>query len=229
MADTLQSTSALAQLLEARLMEWEKARKPQEVKLLECYQDVMRIPRDDDTTGSGAAKAKKAKGLFIGSTRNKVRAARAKINDALFGAGKLPFDTSPTNEELAPYADAVEEILTEQFERMGFRSLMKTGVNTLATYGTGFMFGPLVRRETICETSADNSSGSPQLVEQEYAFDAPYFELGNTLDVYPDPEARELGQGSRRVLGHDGIAPHRHGVEAGQVVLQRGRGAAGSR
>jgi hypothetical protein len=195
MADTLQSTSALAQLLEARLMEWEKARKPQEVKLLECYQDVMRIPRDDDTTGSGAAKAKKAKGLFIGSTRNKVRAARAKINDALFGAGKLPFDTSPTNEELAPYADAVEEILTEQFERMGFRSLMKTGVNTLATYGTGFMFGPLVRRETICETSADNSSGSPQLVEQEYAFDAPYFELGNTLDVYPDPEARELGKG----------------------------------
>jgi hypothetical protein len=72
---------------------------------------------------------------------------------------------------------------------------MKTGVNTLATYGTGFMFGPFVRKETICETSADNSGGSPQLVEKKYEFDCPYFELGNTLDVYPDPEARDLGKG----------------------------------
>src|SRR4051794_5552863 len=118
MTDTLQETSALALLLDKRLVEWEKARQPQELKMLECYQDVMRIPREDDTTGTGAAKAKKAKSLFIGSTRNKVRAARAKINDALFGSGKMPFDTTPTNEKLAPYADAVEVIVTEQLERM---------------------------------------------------------------------------------------------------------------
>jgi hypothetical protein len=42
-------------------MEWEQARKPQELKLLECYEDVMRIARDGDTKGSGVAKAKKAK------------------------------------------------------------------------------------------------------------------------------------------------------------------------
>ena len=195
MADTLQETSALALLLEKRLMEWEKARQPQEQKMLECYQDVMRIPRDDDTSGTGAARAKKAKGLFIGSSRNKVRAARAKINDALFGAGKLPFDTNPTNEKLAPYADTVEKILTEQFERMGFRAMIKAGVNTLATYGTGFLFGPFVRKETLTETTAKDAGGSLVLNESRYEYDAPYFELGNTLDVYPDAEARDIKKG----------------------------------
>ncbi|MDB5887026.1 MAG: hypothetical protein JWR74_3197 [Polaromonas sp.] len=195
MNDTLQQTSALALLLEERLLAWEAARKPQELKMLECYRDVMRIPADDDTAGTGLAKAKKAKSLFVGSTRNKVRAARAKINDALFGAGKLPFDTSPTDEKLAPYADAIEDILTEQFGRMKFKAMLKAGVNTLATYGTGFVFGPFVREATIKETSADNSAGFSRLQETEYTFDAPYFELGNTMDVLPDPEAREVCDG----------------------------------
>lgn len=194
MTDTPQN-SALATLLESRLMEWEKARKPQEQKLLECYQDVMRIPRDDDTQGTGASRARKAKPLFIGSTRNKVRAARAKINDALFGNGQMPFDTKPTNEELAPLADVVEDIITEQMERGGFRELLRTGVNTLATYGTGFIFGPFVRTEKLIETSAEMAGPSISIKEEEYEFDLPYFELGNTLDVYPDPEARNIRTG----------------------------------
>lgn len=195
MNDAPQQYTALAALLHTRLTGWEQARKPQELKMLECYQDVMRIPRADDTSGTGAARAKKAASLFIGSTRNKVRASRAKINDALFGSGKLPFDTSPTNEQLAPFADAVEDILTEQFERMGLKGLLKTGVNTLATYGTGFMFGPFVRTETLVETRADNGLGITQLVEDKYEFDFPYFELANSLDVIPDPEARDLCTG----------------------------------
>jgi hypothetical protein len=60
--------------------------------------------------GHRCSQGQEGQGLFIGSTRNKVRAARAKINDALFGSGKMPFDTTPTNEKLAPYADAVEKI-----------------------------------------------------------------------------------------------------------------------
>lgn len=191
MADTLQTSSALGQLLEARLVEWESARKPQELKLLECYNDVMRIPRDDDTTGTGTAKSKKAKSLFIGSTRNKVRAARAKITDALFGSGQMPFDTTPTDEKLAPFADVMEDIITEQMERGKFKDLLKTGVNTLATYGTGFVFGPFVRKEKLVETMAQEGA----LTETTYEFDLPYFELGNTLDVYPDPEAREVESG----------------------------------
>jgi hypothetical protein len=187
--------TALAGLLDEWLTAWDKAREPQKQKMLECYQDVMRIPRDNDTSGTGAARAKKAASLFIGSSRNKVRAARAKINDALFGAGKLPFDTSPTNEELAPFADAVEVILTEQFERMKFKNLLKTGVNTLAMYGTGFVFGPFVRKEAITETTVDNSLGVSQLVEKKYEYDFPYYELANSLDVIPDAEARDVCSG----------------------------------
>ena len=195
MIDTLQQTAGLARLLEDRLVAWEKSRQPQETKMLECYQDVMRIAREDDTKGTGAARAKKSSGLFIGSTRNKVRAARAKINDALFGAGRFPFDTKPTNEKLAPYADAVEDILTEQFERMKLKRLLKAGVNTLAKYGTGFIFGPFVRQERIMEVSADNSAGFTELKETAYEFDFPYFELASSLDVYPDAEAKEIGGG----------------------------------
>lgn len=195
MTDSLQPNTALASLLHERLVAWEQARKPQELKMLECYQDVMRIPRENDTSGTGAARAKKAASLFIGSTRNKVRAARAKINDALFGSGKLPFDTSPTNEQLAPFADAVEDILTEQFERMKLKKVLKGGVNTLAKYGTGFIFGPFVRKESITETTVDNGLGVSQLVEKKFDFDLPYFDLGNTLDVYPDPEARNGSDG----------------------------------
>ena len=191
MADSLQTSTSLALLLEARLVAWENARKPQELKLLECYQDVMRIARDDDTSGTGAARARKAKGLFIGSTRNKVRAARAKITDALFGNGQMPFDTTPTDESLAPYADLMEDIITEQMERGKFKALLKTGVNTLGTYGTGFIFGPFVRKETLTETKAQEGA----IVEEKYEYDLPYFELGNTLDVYPDPEAREVEAG----------------------------------
>jgi hypothetical protein len=191
MADPLQTTSSLGQLLEQRLVDWERARKPQELKLLDCYNDVMRIAREDDTTGTGAARSRKAKSLFIGSTRNKVRAARAKITDALFGNGQMPFDTTPTDEKLAPFADVMEDIITEQMERGKFKDLLKTGVNTLATYGTGFVFGPFVRKETLVETLVQEGA----LAETKYEFDLPYFELGNTLDVYPDPEAREVSGG----------------------------------
>lgn len=192
--DELQNT-ALASLLESRLQEWDRARKPQEQKLLECYSDVMRIPRADDTQGTGTARSKKAQPLFIGSTRNKVRAARAKIIDSLLGNGAMPFDTNPTNEQLAPYADVVEDIVTEQMERGGFKALLKTGVNTLATYGTGFMFGPFVRREKLMETAVEQAGPTTRLIETAYEFDLPYFELGNTLDVYPDPESREIPKG----------------------------------
>jgi hypothetical protein len=186
------SYTALAQLLESRLMEWEKARKPQELKLLECYQDVMRIARDDDTSGTGAAKSRKAKSLFIGSTRNKVRSASAKINDALFGNGQMPFDTEPTNEELAEFADVVEDIITDQMERGQYKDMLSTGVDTLTTYGTGFVFGPFVRKETLTETMSDGVGG---IKEQVYEFDLPYFELASTLDVIPDPEARDIKRG----------------------------------
>lgn len=192
MSDTLRN-SGLANLLSTRLQNWDDARKTQELKMLDCYQDKLRIPRAEDTAGSGAARARKTQGLFLGSTRNKIRAARAKITDALFGNGQLPFDTSPSNEELAPFADVTEDVVTDILERIGFRDMLNDGVDTLATYGTGFVFGPFVRRETLHETVADSTAG---LKEDKYEFDLPYYELGNTLDCYPDPEARRLCNGA---------------------------------
>lgn len=183
---------ALGPLLESRLVEWEKARKPQELKMLECYQDVMRIPRDDDTQGTATARAEKAKGLFIGSTRNKVRSAGAKINDALFGNGQMPFDTEPTNEELKTFADVVEDIVVDQMERGKYKDMLSTGVDMLTIYGTGFVLGPFVRREKLTETMPDGMGG---IAEQKYEFDLPYYELANTLDVIPDPEARDIKRG----------------------------------
>lgn len=192
MSDTLRN-SGLANLLSTRLQNWDDARKTQELKLLDCYQDKLRIPRAEDTAGSGAARARKTQGLFLGSTRNKIRAARAKITDALFGNGQLPFDTSPSNEELAPFADVTEDVVTDILERIGFRDMLNDGVDTLATYGTGFIFGPFVRRETLHETVADSKAG---IREDKYSFDMPYYSLGNTLDCYPDPEARRLCDGA---------------------------------
>lgn len=186
----------LAATLDDRLESWRQARMPQEQKLLECYQDVMRIPRDDDTKGTGAAKAKKAKSLFIGSTRNKVRSARAKIKDTLFGAGKFPFDTTPSNEELAPYADTLETILTRQLEDMDFKRILGAGVDTLCTYGTGMLFGPFVRTEMLTETRVDEQAGYRRLVEDQHPYDCPYFEAAPILDCYPDPDAADIQDGT---------------------------------
>lgn len=189
MTDISPTNTPLAPLLNARLEQWEKAVKPQQEKMLDCYNDVMRISRDGDTKGTSIAKARQSKELFIGSTRNKVRATRAKLNDALFGNGKFPFDTSPVNEELRQFSDTMEDIIAEQLERMDAKSMLKDGVDTLATYGTGFIFGPLVRKEKHVETVADNSLGFTSIREEVYPYDAPYYMLGNTLDIIPDPEA----------------------------------------
>lgn len=188
--DEAKQTSGLAVWLETRLSEWEKARESHKQKMLDCYRDVMRIPSDDDTAGTGMARSRKAKGLFVGSTRNKVRSARAKINDALFGNGGMPFDTEPADESLAPFADLMEDIITEQLHRGQFRSMITDGVDMLATYGTGFVFGPFVRKETLTSTYADTSAGFVDIKENVFEFDLPYFELANTLDVTPDAEAR---------------------------------------
>lgn len=195
MTDTVPTNNPLAPLLLERLEQWEGAVKPQQEKMLECYNDVMRISRDNDTKGTGAAKTKQEAALFVGSTRNKVRATRAKIVDALFGNGKMPFDTSPVKDELQEFSDCMEEILSFQMEKMGLRSLLKDGVDTLATYGTGFICGPFVRQEKHVETMADTSAGYTQIKEEEFKYDAPYYLLANTLDCIPDPEARNFADG----------------------------------
>lgn len=180
----------LSQLLVSRLQQWEDARKPQELTMLNCYQDYMRIARDDDTAGTATAKTKKAKGIFIGSTRMKVRAAHAKIADALFGNGQMPFDTTPVNEEVREFSDVMEQIINHQLEIGKYKNVLSATVANMAIYGTAFTSGVFVRQETHRSLSADNSLGVNQIKENAFIYDLPYFEVCNSLDSYPDPEAR---------------------------------------
>ena len=185
----------LSVTLQSRFETWLQAREPQELVFRDAYADAMRIPRDDDTRGTGAAKAQKSK-LFVGSTRGKIRSARAKIKDSLFGSGRMPFDTSPTNEQLKGYADTMEGILEFQLKDMGFRGMMGGAVNALCTYGTGVVFGPFEReKEHVTVGLTADPSGVQVLGEERFAYRAPYFEHGPTMDVYPDPEAADTQSG----------------------------------
>lgn len=192
---TTVGSDTLSVELQARFQKWLDARKPQEQKFLDAYSDAMRIPRDDDVKDTGAPKAVKSK-LFVGSTRGKIRSARAKIKDSLFGSGKMPFDTTPSKEDLKAYADVVEEILTFQLKDMGFKRMLGGGVNALCTYGTSTIFGPFEHTKT--HTTADlvpSAGGAMVLGEKKHEYRCPYFEHAPTMDVYPDPEVEDCQKG----------------------------------
>lgn len=189
--------SSLSNSLQEQFIDWVDARKPQEQVFLDAYQDMMRIPRDGDTKETGVSRAQKSR-VFIGCTRGKIRSARAKINDVMFGSGKLPFDTSPENEQFKKYADAFEDILQWQLEEMEFKKTIGTGVDALCTYGTGFLFGLFVKQKSYVsvEEGLDEATGMAILREVEMTYPCPYFEHGRTMDVYPDPEAEDVQEGS---------------------------------
>lgn len=184
-------TDSLSTNLQAQFEKWLKSRQPQDLKMLENYQDVMRIPRDDDNAGVGTAKAQKSK-VFIGSTRSKVRSAKSKIKDSLYGTGKHPFDTTPSNEKLKEYSDVVEELIKYQLDEMNYRHTLGIGVDSLATYGTGWMFGPFAEMKEH-KTVAKNAEGI--LEETVIEYPAPLIEHGRTLDVYYDPDAENEQEG----------------------------------
>ena len=107
--ETAQSTAGadfLSVHLNMLLKEWVESRRPQEEKFKQNYMDRMRIARPGDTLGTGTPTSRKARPLFMGQTRSKIRTARARIKDTLFGQGRLPFDTSPKTEKLRAWADA---------------------------------------------------------------------------------------------------------------------------
>lgn len=194
--------SGISSTLQGQFYDWVEARKPQEEEFVRCYNDNMRIWRDDDTKEVGTSKAQKSR-VFVGSTRGKIRSARAKIKDSLFGAGQLPFDTNPTNEKLKGYADTMEAILKYQLEEGKFKEMLGTGVDSLATYGTGFIFGPFVKNKSHTSVDLDDSFvgkilgaiGKPRMKETTFSYDCPYYEHAPSLDVYPDPMAEDVLEG----------------------------------
>lgn len=191
MSATPAPLAGLSGTLHSQFTDWLDRRKPQEEKMLRWYADNMRIWRDDDTKESGTSKAQKSK-VFMGSTRSKIRSARAKIKDNLFGIGQLPFDTRPSNEDLKEFSDTMEAILTQQFTEGKWKAALGTGIDAISTYGTGFMFGPFVRKKAHTSVSRGATGG---LEEQSHEYDCPYYEHGRTMDTYPDPDAEDVQAG----------------------------------
>ena len=182
--------------LNMMLKEWVESRKPQEEEFRQNYMDRLRIARQGDTLGTGTATSKKAKPLFMGLTRSKIRTARARIKDTLFGQGRLPFDTTPKNEQFKAHAHAFEKILRLQFKAMKYKREIGGGVNALCTYGTGFMAGgPFVREATITTTNRVETNGAFAITEEAHSYLEPFYEHARTINVYPDPEAKDVQEG----------------------------------
>ena len=189
--------STISQHLEAQLQRWREARRPQETRMVDWYSDYMRIARDEDTKGTGAAKSRQAKGIFMGSTRNKVRSARAKVIDSLFGNNLFPFDTEPVNEELKEFSDTFEVILTQQLEDIKAEQLIRRGVAEISVYGTGFIFGPFTEHKSRREvTRVVDGLGIPRIQQTEYKYPCPRFDLAQSIEVYPDPAATDEQKGA---------------------------------
>lgn len=182
----------LRQLLD----DWSRRWDTQQENYRQYYMDYRRISRDGDTKGTGAAQARKAKPLFVGSTRSKIRSARARIKDTLFGQGGFPLDTSPTKEEMKDYSDLFERILVKQLEDMEYKAELGTGVGSLGVYGTAYTFGPFVRERTIKDVNRNKlAENSYEIEEEKYVYDEPYYETGRTMDVYPDPDSKNEQDG----------------------------------
>ena len=183
-------SDALSLHLEMMLDQWVQARRTQEQEWLEDYQDAMAISRDGDTKGTGAPTANKSKPLFIGSTRSKIRTSKARIRDALFPGGRLPFDTSPVKEDFRDYADTFEAIIDRQLRDDDYPMTLNSGIGAIATYGTGWIMGPFVKEKSIDEIKmVEASPGYRTLQKEEYKYKCPHFEHARTMDVWPDPDA----------------------------------------
>lgn len=187
----ISDTDLISNKLLALLDKWRSARKPQEKKMVNLYADYMRIARAGDTAGSGLAKAGKSTNVFVGSTRNKVRSARAKIKDTLFGGkNDLPFDLKAKSEEFEPFTETMEIILRQQLKDGDVIKGIKRGLTTLSVYGSGDLLGPFVRenmkKEVMLET---DELGNQVIIENEKRYNEPYYKLARPLDIYPDPDA----------------------------------------
>jgi hypothetical protein len=176
--------------LEMLLDQWIQSRRPQENEWLDDYQDAMAIARDDDTKGTGVARANKSKPLFIGATRSKIRTAKDRIRDSLFSGGRLPFDTSPVKEDFRDYADTFEAIIDWQLREDEYPLTLTAGINAISTYGTGWIMGPFVHEKSIEEVvMTEPTPGFREMSKQEYRYKCPHFEHARTMDVWPDPDA----------------------------------------
>jgi hypothetical protein len=182
-----------------RFVSFKNARLEQQTQLEESFMDYERIPREGDTKGSGQAKTKKTKKLFIGSTRSMVRSRRAQILDIMFGGGRMPFDVKSRMQEkmFATLAECVKDILVWQFTDMNIQGTMSKAVDCLCNYGTSHVSGPFVKDAELANTTMkqDDTSKRWLITEERTQYKRPYFAYASIWDVYPDPVSTNENDG----------------------------------
>src|SRR5258708_38362169 len=100
----------------------------------------------------------------------------------------MTFDASASNEDLKEFAAAMEKILPQQLTEADWKGTLSTGIDAISTYGTGFIFGPFVKKKTKTQVSlgANGADGAGGIRDASFDYDCPYFEHGRTMDTYPD-------------------------------------------
>jgi hypothetical protein len=190
---------SLSSWLSEQLKRWKDARLVQEEEFTEAYLDRERIAREGDVKGSGQAKTKKTKKLFVGSTRSMIRSRRAQILDIMFGGGRMPFDvrSRKKGEQWAKLGECVRDILIWQFTDMNIHGTMAKGVNCLCTYGTSHLTGPFVEDAELANTSMrqDDTAGRWQIIDEKIQYKRPYFAYASIWDTYPDPVSTNESDG----------------------------------
>jgi len=81
----------------------------------------------------------------------------------------------------------IEDILTEQLDEMKYKRTLGAGVDSITTYGTGYIVGPF--NETRSHSMIQQ--GPYGLVESSMEYPCPIYEHARTMDIYPDSEAED--------------------------------------
>lgn len=182
--------------------EFYQEHKTRQQRFLEFYSDFMRIPRLDDTQGTGIARTGSAYDVFIGQTRQKVRAAHARQMDALFAGNSIPV-TVEASQGFHDLADLCRRILVRQFKDSDLRRTVSSAAWNMDIYGTGFVVGPFSRMKKVKKI---RRGAMGQITREEVEEPCAYFDVARTVDVYPDPESK-TSQDGRGMFWAEYITP----------------------
>ena len=190
--------SSLAQYLIPKLEKWKSQREPQFLLYEQNFKHRECIAEDGDTHGSGIPKATKGKEIFIGSTRNKVRAGTAKTMDSQRVNGRYPYTIDTDFPQLSRHAVLIQKLTDKLLDEDNTWSKMDRVNYSGGTYGTGFFLGPFGKRRDFEKAVAIDENMRP--ITKKFSFVLPHLRYGNNMDIIPDPECSDFN-GDQKGIG----------------------------
>ena len=149
------------------------------------------IAEDGDTHGVGIPKASKGKEIFIGSTRNKVRAGTAKTMDSQRVNGRYPYTIETDFQKIQPHTILVQKLLDRILDEMEAWNILDRVNYSAGTYGNGYLMGPFGKRRSY-EKAVDIDPVTFKPDIRKFSFVLPHLRYANNMDVVPDPEASDF-------------------------------------